>query len=102
MRPNEDRRFASFGAKPGIVAMGLEHEDAGEAAHPVDVGETFHGVSKYRTEVIAERYDTIPACLRRAKSDRCPWWVFGEYCASRWFCSPRCRGMATRAAYEHL
>src|SRR5256885_139127 len=60
MRPDEDRRFACFGAEPGIVAMGLEHEDAGEAAHPVDVGQTFHGVSKYRTEVIAERYDTIP------------------------------------------
>ena len=27
------------GAKPSIVAMGLEHEEAGEAAQPVDVGE---------------------------------------------------------------
>src|SRR5579871_268324 len=44
LRPYEDRRFARFRAKPGVVAMRLEHEDASEAAHPIDVSETFHRV----------------------------------------------------------
>ena len=38
VRPDKDRRFACFGAEPRIVAMRLEHEYAGEATHPVDVG----------------------------------------------------------------
>ena len=27
------------GAEPGVVAVSLEHEEAGQAAEPVDVGE---------------------------------------------------------------
>ena len=32
-----------IGAEPGIVTVGLEHEEAGEAAEPVDVGEAGGG-----------------------------------------------------------
>jgi hypothetical protein len=39
LRKHEERGFARAGGEPGVVAMGLEHEDAGETAHPVDVGE---------------------------------------------------------------
>jgi len=42
LRPAEKWRFTSFRAKPGVIAMRLEHEHASEAAHPVDIGETFH------------------------------------------------------------
>src|ERR1700677_4057347 len=31
---------AGIAAEPGIITVRLEHEDAGEAAHPVDPGET--------------------------------------------------------------
>ena len=27
------------GAEPGVVAVGLKHQDAGQAAHPVDISE---------------------------------------------------------------
>jgi len=42
LRPMEERGVAEVGAEPGVVAVGLEHEEAGEAAHPVDVRETVH------------------------------------------------------------
>jgi len=35
--------IAEVGAEPGIVAVGLEHEEAGETAEPVDVGEAGSG-----------------------------------------------------------
>ena len=39
LRQSEERGVALIGAEPGVVAVGLKHEEAGEAAHPVDVGE---------------------------------------------------------------
>src|SRR5581483_9571093 len=44
LRPGEERRMAGLGAEPGIITVRLEHHDAGEAAHPIDIGETLHNV----------------------------------------------------------
>ena len=42
-----ERGVAEVGAEPGIVAVGLEHEEAGEAAEPVDVGEAGGGSGRH-------------------------------------------------------
>jgi hypothetical protein len=44
------------GAKPGIVAVGLKHEEAGETAHPVDVGEArgLGGEHGRREKIVAD------------------------------------------------
>ena len=39
LRPVVERGVVEVGTEPGVVAMGLEHEEAGQAAHPVDVDE---------------------------------------------------------------
>ncbi len=44
----EEVRLARGAAEPGVVAVRLEHQDAGQAAHPVDVGEALLGWSASR------------------------------------------------------
>ncbi len=39
LRPHEEGALARGAAQPGVVAVGLEHEYAGQAAHPVDVSQ---------------------------------------------------------------
>jgi len=36
LRGFEEGGVAGIASEPGVVTVGLEHEDAGEAAHPVD------------------------------------------------------------------
>ena len=40
LRQLDELGFARLAAEPGVVAMRLEHQQAGEPAHPVDVGES--------------------------------------------------------------
>src|SRR5262249_54186980 len=68
LRPDEHGRLARFWAEPRVVAVRLEHEDAGEAAHPVDVGETFHFVELRRRLSSASVWIFDLLCLERKKS----------------------------------
>ena len=49
--PHEKCRLAGLGIQPGVVAVGLKHQDAGQAAHPVDVGETMCRRSRHALPV---------------------------------------------------
>jgi len=40
LRIDEELALARLGAEPGIVTVRLKHQEAGEAAHPIDVGQT--------------------------------------------------------------
>ena len=40
LRSFEEARVAGIATQPGVVTVRLEHQDAGQAAHPVDPGET--------------------------------------------------------------
>ncbi len=47
LRVHEEPALPGRRAQPGIVAVGLEHQHAGQPAHPVDVGEAgFGGVGR--------------------------------------------------------
>ena len=72
LRPGEERRTARLGAEPGVVAVRLEHHDAGETAHPIDVGKTFHdramGDPPGRTDWRGPRFSWRPQSGRRIQS----------------------------------
>ena len=56
LRPVIEGGVAEVGSEPGIVAVGLEHEEAGEAAEPVDVGEARGGSGRHDRcgEIVAD------------------------------------------------
>ena len=63
--------WRALGAEPGVVAMGLEHQDAGQAAHPVDVSEpgwSGGGQSRHRANSAASGR----RCEQQKPSNTCP------------------------------
>ncbi len=43
LRIHEEAALARRSAEPRVIAMGLEHQQAGQSAHPVDIGEAGFG-----------------------------------------------------------
>ena len=69
LRPHEKRSLPRLRIQPGIVAMRLKHQDAGQAAHPVNVGETRCGGSrhatlrKYKTQMCGRERPAVPSTV---------------------------------------
>jgi hypothetical protein len=67
LRPFDEGAFARGATEPRIVAMRLEHQEAGETAHPIDIGEAllFSGVSHQ-----SNRATESPRLKRKASFSR--------------------------------
>src|SRR5277367_1243365 len=55
LRPDKERGVSCFRAEPRVVAVRLKHQDAGQAAHPIDVGETLHSAVPLHGEIISRK-----------------------------------------------
>jgi hypothetical protein len=52
-----------LGREPGVIAVRLEHQQTGQAAHPVDVRETFQGVELSLQFIVPANSHSYTACL---------------------------------------
>ncbi len=55
LRPDKECGVSCFRTEPRVVAMRLKHQDAGQATHPVDVGEALHRSRPLHGKIISRK-----------------------------------------------